>query len=359
MDFIMQMEPDYGAEEKKAVMDYLDSGGFIMEFKKTRELEEAIAAYTGSKYCSIVQNGTISLFLALKAVEVGQDDEVIVPDYTMVATPNAAVLAGATPVFADVDQTLNLDPEKLEAAITKKTKAVIFVSINGRGGQLDKVKAICQARQLHLIEDAAQSLGSRFQGQHLGTYGVIGSLSFSVPKIITMGQGGALLTNDEKLYQKIRKLKDFGRPEGGADHYEEMGWNFKYTDLQSAFGLAQFAKLKGRVERKKEMWRLYQEGLKDVSRVKMIATDLTEVAPWFMEIFVPERDKLQEFLKDNNIGSRPIYPALHSQPVYHLAGSYPVSEKLSQEGLWLPSSTKLADDQIKYITAKIQEYYGQ
>ena len=241
MEPIPQMEPDYGQEEKKAVLDYLDSGGFITEFKKTKELEKMIANYTGAKYCSIVQNGTVGLFLSLKALDIGYGDEVIVPDYTMVATANAVVLAGAKPVFADVEEeSLCLDSTELEKAITEKTKAVIFVSINGRGGSLSKIQKICEEKNVSLVEDAAQSLGSTYNGKHLGTYGKLGCLSFSMPKIITAGQGGPILTDDVKLYEKIVRLRDFGRTEGGHDHYESMGWNFKYTDLQAVFCIEQF-----------------------------------------------------------------------------------------------------------------------
>ncbi len=359
MEFISQMEPDYGNEEKQAVSNYLDSGGFITEFKKTRELEQMIADYTGVKYCSIVHNGTVTMFLSLKALNVVYGDEVIVPDYTMVATANAVVLCGATPIFVDIEEdSLCLNPELLKNAITPKTKAVIFVSINGRAGRLAEVKKICDEHQLPLIEDAAQSLGSKYQGKHLGTYGIAGSLSFSMPKIITMGQGGAVITDNQEVYERVLKLKDFGRKGSGGDFYETMGWNFKFTDLQAVFGIEQFKKLDGRVSRKKEMWRLYAEGFKDIKEVRFIQENLEETTPWFIEIFAPNPGKLQLYLKENNIGSRPIYPALHRQPVYNLKGSFPVAEKVAKQGLWLPSSLKLTDEQIEYICQKIKEFYG-
>jgi perosamine synthetase len=356
--FINQMEPWYGEEEISAITEYLRSGGWIMEFKKTRELEQMICDYTGAKYCSIVANGTISLFIALRAVGIERDDEVIVPDYTMIATPNAVVLAGAKPVFVDIDDSMCLDVEKVEKAITERTKAVMHVSINGRAGKLEKLKGLCDKKGISLIEDAAQSLGSFYQGKHLGNYGAIGSFSFSVPKIITMGQGGALITNDEELYKKICKIKDFGRVSGGMDIHDEFGWNFKFTDLQSVFGIEQMKKLPYRVQRKKEIGKLYRELLTGIRQVKQIETDFNEVAPWFIEILVEEPEKLRDYLKSQNIGTRIFYPAIHTQKIYsYVKGDFPKSLYFSQRGLWLPSASQLKDEEITYVCDKIKEFY--
>ena len=358
--FINQMEPWYGKEEIKAITAYLRSGGWLMEFKKTRELEQMLCKFTGAKYCSVVANGTVSLFIALKAIGVGRGDEVIVPDYTMIASPNAVILTGAKPILVDVDNSVCLDLKKVKKAITPKTKAIMHVSINGRAGKLKELKALCEKRGITLIEDAAQSIGSFYKGKHLGTYGAIGSFSFSVPKIITMGQGGALITNDEELYKKICKIKDFGRVRGGADIHDEFGWNFKFTDLQSVFGIEQMKKLPFRIKRKKAIAKLYQRLLKDVKQVKFIETDLKEVAPWFIEILVSNREKLIDYLKTQNIGSRVFYPAIHTQKIYKsIKGSFPNSTKFGKRGLWLPSSSNLEDSDIKYIAKMIKRFYEQ
>ena len=212
MDFINQMEPSFDDHERNAMNEYLSAGGWLMEFKKTRELEVMIAEYTGAKYCSIMPNGTLSLSVALMACGVGVGDEVICPDYTMVATPNAAELIGAKAVFVDIDrETLCMNFNQMKSAVTDKTKAVLFVSTSGRCPKnINEYVNFCKERGIHFIEDAAQSLGSRCNGKHLGTFGEIGSFSFSVPKIIAMGQGGALITDDEKLYQNIKWIRDFG-----------------------------------------------------------------------------------------------------------------------------------------------------
>lgn len=360
MKFINQIEPWYGKEEKEAIKKYLNSGGWLMEFKKTSELEEMICRFTGAKYCSVVNNGTVSLFIVLKALNIGQGDEVIVPNLTMVATPNAVILAGAKPIFTDIEEkSLCLDVDLVEKAITKKTKAIIHVSLNGRAGELLKLKKLCQKKKIFLIEDAAQAFGSYYQGKHLGTYGVCGSFSFSVPKIITTGQGGALITNDKSLSEKILKIKDFGREKSGEDHYLTLGWNFKFTDLQAVIGIEQMKKLNWRIKRKKQIYKLYQKYLGKIPQIKFIETNLKEVAPWFIDIFVPGNRKLKDYLKSQNIGSRLIYPALNSEPVFKIKGNFPVSQKVARRGLWLPSSSFLTDQQIKFICQKIKDFYGK
>lgn len=355
--FIPQMEPTYGAEEKRAVAEYLDSGGWLMEFKKTEEFERAICAYTGARYCSVVSNGTITLVLALLAVGVRPGDEVIVPDYTMIATPNAVRMIGATPAFVDVDESMCLDPKLVASAISRKTKAVMHVSVNGRVGRLDALRKICRARHIPLIEDAAQSLGSWYQRKHVGRHGAIGSFSFSVPKIITTGQGGALITDDRALYEKIEKLKDFGRVRAGVDEHDQIGWNFKFTDLQAVFGLAQMKKLPWRVARKKKMFALYKKELARVHEVSFIPTSAS-VAPWFMDILVPDPKALAAHLKERGIGSRPFYPAIHTQAVYADARvSCPNALRFGAHGLWLPSSSAVTDAQIRKICRAIRDFY--
>lgn len=356
-DFINQMEPTYGEEEIKEVMGYLNSGGWIMEFKKTREFEQKICEYTGAKYCSVVSNGTISLFIALFALRVGPGDEVIVPNFTMVASPNAVKLCGATPVLVDIEKrNLCLDIKEVKKKITPKTKVIMHVSINGRAGGLDKLVEFCRERNIFLVEDAAQAFGSFYKGKHLGNYGVIGSFSFSSPKIITTGQGGALITNDENLYKKICKIKDFGRVSGGVDIHDEWGWNFKFTDLQAAFGVAQIRKMPERTKRKKEIYKLYKDLLSSVSDVRFIDTDLNEVAPWFIDILVDEPVKLRDFLKEKGVGSRVFYPPVSDQVIYETKEKYPNTEDIAYHGLWLPSSVKLTDDQVGTVCREIEAF---
>jgi len=247
----------------------------------------------------------------------------------------------------------------MQDAVTPKTRAVMLVTINGRSpADMDSFVSFCRERGLRLIEDAAQSLGSCKDGKHFGTFGDVGSFSFSAPKVITTGQGGALITNDQGLIEKIRLLRDFGRSAGGSDHYLTMGWNFKFTDLQAIIGLEQMKKLPWRIQRKKEIYDLYRSRLDGTPGMSFIPTNIEETSPWFIDILVKDgrREDLINYLNGKGVGSRPFYPALHAEPVYNLHLSYPVAEKISKQGLWLPSSSKLMDDQIIYICREIKSF---
>ena len=363
MKRINQIEPWIGEEEKRALMEYLNSGGWLTEFKKTREFEQMIADYVGSKYVSVVNNGTVSLAIAIMALNIKVGDEVIVPDYTMIASANAVILAGAKPVLVDIDRTnLCLDLDLVEKAITPKTKAIMLVTINGRYPEMEKFVELAHDCGLFLIEDAAQSLGSRYKGKHLGTFGNVGSFSFSAPKVITTGQGGALVTDDEELYQRILKIKDFGRAQGGLDYHETMGYNFKFTDLQAVIGIEQMKKLDWRVKRKKEMYKLYRDLLEDVEGIEFIDTNLEDTSLWFIDILVEkgekERDKLASFLDKKGIGTRPFYPAIHTQPPYSwVRGDFTNAEYVSRRGLWLPSASFLSDEDIERVCIDINNYF--
>lgn len=361
--FISQMEPWLGTEERNAVNDYLRQGGWLTEFKKTREFEDAIAEYTGARYVSVVPNGTLALTVALLAAGVKHGDEVIVPDYTMIASSNAVVLAGAKPILVDIERdTLSLDFGLTEKAINRKTKAIMLVTLNGRHPDMGKFRRLAKKHNLFLLEDAAQSLGSFSSKKHLGTFGDAGILSFSAPKIITTGQGGAVLTNSKKLYQAVLHLKDFGRRKAGVDFHEAMGYNLKFTDIQAAVGVEQMKKLEWRVERKKRMYELYRKLLSSVRGVEFIPTNLKETSPWFVDVLVPKqkRKPLVEFLKKEGIGTRPFYPAIHTQAPYRwVKGKFPVSSDVAARGLWLPSSSFLQDRDIRGVAASIQKFFHE
>lgn len=362
--FIPQMEPWIGKEEQQAVSAYLKSGGWLTEFKKTEEFEQMLAQFVGAKHTCVVSNGTVSLFVALQALGIGPGDEVIVPNLTMIASANAVILAGAKPVLVDIKRyDLCIDLELVEKALTKKTKALMFVSFNGRSPDMDEIVSLCQANNLYLIEDAAQSLGSLWRGKHLGTFGEVGSFSFSAPKIITTGQGGALVTNNNALIKKIRQIKDFGRLKSGVDEHIALGYNFKFTDLQAVIGIEQMKKLPSRIERKKQIYSIYRKTLSSLKQVLFIPTDLGSTPPWFIDVLVEKKEKLIEYLAKNQIGSRPFYPPIHTQAPYRNWNEYknthfPVSEEISSKGLWLPSSASLTDKTILNICKVIKKFYS-
>jgi len=359
---IPQMEPWIGEEERAAVDAYMSSPGWITEFKNTERFESLIAGFCGARHAIAVNNGTISLTLAAMALGIGPGDEVIVPNFTMIATPNSVKMIGATPVFVDVEpETLCMDVARAAAAITPRTKAIFYVDINGRypAAGIESLMNLCRDHGIAFVEDAAQALGSFFpDGAHMGTKGTIGSFSFSAPKIITTGQGGMLLTNDDKMAGTLRLLKDFGRARGKTDIHDTIGFNFKFTEPQACIGIAQFAKLPWRVQRKKELWRCYRDGLAGIPEVRLFDMDAAHCAPWFFDVLAEDRAGLQEYLKSLGIGTRVMYPPINAQLCYQIKGDFPVSSRVGTHGLWLPSATQLSDAQVALVCEAIGSYYA-
>ena len=358
MNPIPQFEPSFDESEAMALYDYMKSGGFVTEFRKTREFEEGLARLTGAKHCIVTNNGTISLSLALLAAGIRPGDEVLVPDLSMIATANAGTLFGAKPVFVDVEpDTLCMDLTSAKAAITSRTTALIYVSLHGRAGDMAAVRNFCQKHRLFFLEDAAQSLGSCHQGTPLGRFGDAGSFSFSMPKIITTGQGGAIVTDDTSLAEKIRRLKDFGRACGGIDLHDTVGYNFKFTDIQAVVGLEQMKKLPARIDRKRAIYRRYEERLRETSEIRMLPTDLRETTPWFIDIYVEDPDKLSLHLKKSEVGSRRLYPPMHAQKAYNSSAPCPNAIQAASRGLWIPSSVQLTDSEIDRTCEIIADCY--
>jgi perosamine synthetase len=299
-------------------------------------------------------SGTQALMFALRAVGVNAGDEVLVPSLTMIATCNAVRALRAKPVFCDVNDSLCMDwslaaSEKL----SDKTKAVIYVSLNGRSSGLGDLIRDCFERGIPVIEDACQSFGSKHQGHYLGTLGDIGCYSLSPHKIISTGQGGFIATNSERLYEKFRRLKDFGRECGGSDIHNEFGLNGKFTDFQSVIGLAQMEKLHSRILAKKVIYSQYRSHLDGY--VDFVDTPV-EVTPWFVDVYLDDASKLKNYLAHKNIQTRLMYPPCHSQPCYNESWVRPRTERASKRGIWLPSSPTLKEGDIKKICNLIKNF---
>ena len=236
----------------------------------------------------------------------------------------------------------------------------MLVSANGRYPKsgIESFKNLCREHNLALIEDSAQSLGSFYPGgKHMGSAGDIGSFSFSAPKIISTGQGGCLITNNDDLAFKLRRLKDFGRSSGGNDIHNCVGYNFKFTELQACVGIAQMEKLDFRTKRKKEIYQVYTDYLQDCSGIKLFEQDIINTTPWFIDSLVERRNELQNFLKKNGIGTRIMYPPINKQTAYNLPGDFPVCNIIGEKGLWLPSANQLGDEDVKYVCSIIKEFY--
>lgn len=354
MEFINQVEPWVTEEDRNALSAYMNSGGWLTEHKHTREFEEQVADYVGARHASCVPNGTLGLYLALKSLDMGPGSFVGVPAYTMAATVNAVLMTGATPVFIDIDPANGcMDLAKIRCA---PVNAIIYVEINGRSGDLQKLVEYCNGRGTLLVEDACQAFGSKHQGKHMGTWGDIGVYSLSPHKIITTGQGGIIVTNKESLHKKICALRDFGREAPGVDWHLTFGLNCKFTDLQAVIGKSQLASMPQRIAKKIALFKAYQEAL---PKNFMLAPLEEGNVPWFVDVLCKdkdERDTLKLYLKGKWIGSREFYPTLIDQP--YLSKIYtedmPNARKFANRGLWLPSSLTLTAEQLDYISNRIR-----
>ncbi len=300
---ILQTRPSFDDSEADACYRYFKDGDpFLTEYKKTEELENMLKRRIGAKYCFMVPSGTSAIITALVALDIKPGDTVIVPNYTMVATMNAVRLIGATPHLIDVsNDTFTIEASSLESHIqATNAKVVIHVSLNNRSKNINDIVDICKRHSVPLIEDAAQSLGCTIHDQHYGTFGAIGCFSLSTPKIITTGQGGFLVTNDDDTASRILRIKNFGRRSGGVEEYDTFGVNFKL-----------------------------------------------EWFPWFVDILVKNRDLVARFLDIHGIQTRITYPTLNS--VLKHVGQTPNSDEISNNGLFLPTHMLLTDEDILFI----------
>ena len=357
---IPQTEPWLGKEELKHLAESIKNQ-WISGGPKLKEFQEKIAKIFGVKYAIAVCNGTQALYVALKMVDIGPGDEVIVPDFTFIATANAVVWAGAKPVFIDVDKrTFNIDPAKIEVLITPKTKAILPVHIYGQSANMPEIMRIAKKHNLKVIEDAAQGICVTYQKKAVGSFGEVGCLSFYADKVLTTGEGGMVLTNDDKLAEKAVILLNQGRTGRGWYIHDHLGYNFRMTDLQAGVGLGQLTKLKEIIRRRKRNEKLYRKYLANVKEVEFPHEDPEGYkVPFRNLIIVKDPQALLEFLNNEGVkANRSFYP-LHLQPCYkeEAGKSFPNSLYLYEHLLRLPSGTLLKEEEIKYVCQKIKEFF--
>lgn len=358
---IPQMKPTYGEPEREALSEYLHSGGWLTEYERTREMEARLGDILDVEHVWMTPSGTMSLTLAVMALDLPSDASVLVPDFTMIGTANAVRFSGHEPVFVDVDpDTFCLDVDSVPESAAERADALIYVSINGRSRTLPAVRDFAAEHDITVVEDAAQALGSKSRGEMLGSIGEVGCFSFSYSKIATTGQGGAVVTDDDHLSERLSELRDWGRDEYGVDEHPAFGVNAKFTDLQAVVGLAQLDRLEDRKAFRRGLFEQYRDRLAGVDAVEVPETDLSETVPWFVDALFPSeavRDAVADRLSDRSIGTRPFYPPIHSQGPYReeTTRSFPVTTDISDRGLWLPSSFELTEDEVDRVCAAIEE----
>ncbi len=364
MNKIPQYEPVYGKEEKASLIELINSDSWFSDHVKCREFEEEIKKVTGNKYCSLVSNGTIAISLALLASGVSAGDDVIVPNLSMIATATAVSFIGANPLFCDVDDRGCLNVDRAISMVNSNVKAIIYVTFNGRIDevQIKKLMEFCDERKIILLKDDAQSLGSRtldnLSIQH-ELYGDVHTLSFSPHKIVSSGQGGAILTDNEELGNNIKRIRDFGRLAGGEDVHDHFGINSKFTELQAVLGIGQIKKISERVVFKQKIYDHYFDILSKSNCVSILPRHKNST-PWFVDIYTDKRNELMEFLKQKGVGTRKMYPTMHNQKCYglsHLDGDFEKTFEIASRGLWLPSSFNLKEEQVIYICDQIKEFF--
>jgi len=331
---------------------------FITEGEMTARFESLTKKLTGAKHAIAMTNGTAALFCCLKALNIGKGDEVIVPDMTFIATANAVLMAGATPVFCDVYRdTFCIDVEKIEILITNKTKAIIPVHLYGQSADMEKLMSLAKKYKVNVIEDAAQGVGVYFNNKHVGTFGELGMLSYYGNKTITCGEGGVILTDSDELAQICYRLKNHGRDKKGVFIHDHIGFNFAFTEMQAAIGVAQMNKLEKIIHKKKLIHNSYKEQLAAIKEIEIPYID-QRCSPvhWFSSILVENAEEISIKLAKLNIQTRRFFYPLHLQPCYKelfpLKGNFPTSNDLYLRGLSLPSSYALSNsDQVNVIEA--------
>lgn len=357
-------EPEFGTRESKLLIRVLESR-FLNDGDVTSLFERKLARHLGAAHAVAVTSGTSAIFLALAGLGIGPGDEVLVPDITFIATANAVSLTGAAPVLVDVDPaTLTLDANTIARWTTKRTKAVVPVHISGRAADMEKILREASKRNLYVVEDAAEALGSVHQGKFLGTLAHAGCFSFTANKIITSGQGGAVVTNDAALARRLRALKDQGRPvrgTGGADIHESVGYNFKYTNLQAAVALGQLACLRQRSALMREIYRAYRRGLAGIRGVSLLPMDVGQgEAPQWIDALVEDRDGLCDYLRSKEVHCRKFWLPLHTQKPYAQPDSlFPNATMLASKAVWLPSSFKLTGGDVQHVCRLVKRYLSR
>jgi perosamine synthetase len=355
-------EPLLNGNEKKYLIECIESGWISSEGPFVQQFEQRFAAYVGRKHGIAVTNGTAALDAAVEALNIGPGDEVILPAFTIISCIGQIVRSGATPVLVDSDPlTWNMDPAQIEARITPRTKAIMVVHTYGLPVDLDPVLDIAKRRGLKIIEDAAEMHGQTYRSRRCGSFGDISIFSFYPNKHITTGEGGMIVTDDDRLADECRSLRNLCFQPAKRFVHERLGWNLRMTNLQAAVGIAQLERIGEFVERKRRMGALYSRLLGDAAGIQLplAHTDYAENIYWVFGLVLDDAAPLDatgamKRLAAKGIGCRPFFCPMHLQPALQKRGlfkdeSYPVAERLWERGFYVPSGLALTEPQIREV----------
>lgn len=358
--------PVIGEKEIEYVNDCLKENWISHNGKYNKKFEEKFADFCGVKYSVGVTSGTAALHLALLAIGIEKEDEFIVPDFTMASCGFAVAYCGAKPVFVDAErETWNIDVNKIEEKISNRTKAIMVVHIYGHPCEMDKVLSIVKKYNLRVVEDCAEAHGAVYKGKTVGSFGNVAAFSFYANKIITTGEGGMVVTDDKEIAERARWLHSLAFDKERRFIHEEVGYNFRMTNLQAAIGLAQIERIDEIIEKKRKIAKKYNRFLGSIEGITTpTEKEYVKNVYWMYGILVEpnfgkSRDALKAELYKQGIDSRFFFAPLHSQPCFsnynYDRADFPVSIELSKKGLYLPSAIDLKDEEIEFICRKIKE----
>lgn len=354
MKYIPVYQPDLSGNERKYVLECLDTTWISSKGRFIREFESGFAAFTGLPYAVSVCNGTVALHLALLALGIGPGDEVIVPSLTYIASVNAIRYVGATPVFCDsLSDTWQMDPNHVERLIGLRTRAVMAVHLYGGACEVPRLLALCKRYKLKLIEDCAEAIGTTVEGKHVGAFGDVAAFSFFGNKTITTGEGGMVVCRDPTLDATVRHLRGQGLAKDREYWHDVIGYNYRMTNICAAIGLAQLERINSILRKKAMLVTTYREALSD-SDVRFQATAPGEISShWMVTVLVPSeisRNQVRAHLAEYGVETRPTFPLIHKMPMYlEPSLSLPVADDISARGINLPSWHDLPKEDILKI----------
>ncbi|MEI6788338.1 MAG: DegT/DnrJ/EryC1/StrS family aminotransferase [bacterium] len=355
--------PALVGREKEYVMDCMDTNWISSNGKYIHQFEQAFATYTGVPHAISCCNGTVAIHLALLAFDLKPGDEVIIPTLTYVASANPVVYCGATPVFVDVDPTTwCIDPAKITAKITPRTKGIIAVHLYGHPADMDPILKIAAEQNLFVIEDVAEAHGASYKGRMAGTMGDIATFSFFGNKIITTGEGGMMITRNSELARKMRLFKGQGMDPNRRFWFPITGYNYRMTNIEAAIGLAQLEKIEWHISSRKEIAAVYSRQLSGCRELDLPPNcDWATNVFWLYSVVLTEhcaltRDEVMAKLAAAGIETRPFFYPMHILPMFaDLAKgqTFPVADHLSSRGINLPTFANLADEDLAYVIAQL------
>lgn len=361
-------EPDLSGNEKKYLEECINTGWISFEGAFVHRLEDGMAKLTGRKYGVAVSNGSAALETAVMALELGKGDEVILPTFTIISCAAPLVRANVTPVLVDADpQTFNMRAEDIAARITPRTKAIMVVHLYGLPCDMDPILDLARQYHLAIIEDAAEMHGQTYKGRSCGSFGDVSCFSFYPNKHITCGEGGMVVTDDEKIAERSKLVRNlFFRPKKRYVH-DELGYNFRMTNMQAAVGCAQLERIDETVKKKRHIGAVYNELFKGTNglQLPLAKTSYAENIYWVYGMVLTDdvpidADEMMQRLRAEGIGTRGFFWPMHEQPVFQKMGlfkgeHYPVAERLAQRGFYIPSGLTLTDDDQVYVAEKVKK----